>query len=157
MRGFRLRGPGIAGKLKTALLLKGIYRGKGSYFHTRDKHDPQCERVCVCACQMLFREGLQRKHISGNYDCHWRSPSMLLAALMERGRTRSPTPVTHCALRILARSVICTMFAYDFVCVCVRQREWSENIWAGYLHRVIINSTLAFLRSHGNVVIVPKE
>ncbi len=108
-----------------------------------------CVCVCVCACvrvcQMLFREGLQRKHISGNYDCRWRSPSMLLAALMERGRTRSPTPVTHCALRILARSVICTMFAYDSVCVCVcvcvcvREREVGE-------HREHLNGV--FIKGH---------
>lgn len=90
--------------------------------------------VRVCACQMLFREGLQRKHISGNYDCRWWIPSMLLAALMERGRTRSPTPVTHCALRILARSVICTMFAYDSVCAC--ERESVVGVHREHLSRV---------------------
>lgn len=62
---------------------------------------------------------------------------MLLAALMERGRTRSPTPVTHCALRILARRVIFTMFAYDSVCVCERlcgggtQRTFGQDIYTG--------------------------
>lgn len=82
--------------------------------------------VCVCPWQMLLLEGLRCKHISGNYDFHWPSPGMLLAILMERGRTHSPRPVTHRAQDTGQDCVLCLLMTVCSVkeTVATRRTFW---------------------------------